>query len=1421
MNWTRFQTYGTSPDKAFEMLCNQLFENWCKSEYDTQLASFNVVNGAGGDGGVESYATLTNGDIVGLQAKWFLNSIDSSQISQIKGSVETAVKVRPEIVRYIVCVPRDLASITGRGVNTEDARWRNLVSALNAAHPNLAVELWNDTRITAELQKPESVGIHRFWFENAELTDECFGFAIDKAMRSWLSTKYVPELNVPGEINDTLNRFLGSYKHRKMLATTLSKVAQFSDDFEKAAYELLSVCGEKSDKLKEIVSEASTNIAELKASCSCIGEWIRNDSSCMPSIQERVFYIDFKSIVERIRDCRLSFSYHSHIHEATKVLDKLAKIDFHELLSEIGDCRSKKNIMFFGNPGTGKTQGVGAFASKILSEGIHLPVLVQARSVTTNQTWRDIITQNLGLSTAWGEDDLWQALVSTVNRHKFVNDVVGDPIKLSPKVLVIVDGIDESSNHEEWVKRIQEATAISAKYSQICFCFTSRPAAIPARLNDVRTIRLSVGGDVPAFKLFDDYIKAYNISASNRGWLKYAITTPLALKLFCELNANSTVEISNRYEVSMERLWKEKIEHIEKELESKEGLPVRNQYTFRSIVFLASYFVEHESIEQNELITALHTILALDNTIIQKLMDHFELCGILRGYREKGRGLSTDKFYFCPGIQGYFDYATALTLLDKYKHPQDIKFDECPAVSVNTLYALSVISIQEYSYLITRNDTIDNVLDSCSFAELQFLALQNSNYDTARQFVVRTKEIMNESAYALVSIVNNLVLPLSRDVAHPLGVSVLNDFLSSFEFPAQRDILWSVPAFLHESHGKRWEKSESLALENEEYVLTLDDTHDGLPTIYAWALSTVNNSLRKSYRDSLMFWARMNPQEYFELFSDFAHVNDPQIKSDLFSILMCLMYDGADHELIKSVSEWICKNVLSPEKIDENRDISIRYYSIAIVERAKMLDIISSEVAQSYLPPYTSDKYNISLNKEALSGTRMGGYSAIRYDLARYVLVDHLESDFNPYFRRGNNQFDELIKKIAEEDSDYSGIKPEQFILSAAYAFIMDMGWNEAEFFNYDKDENDKFIGGVDCSINGSYHSATHGAQSQVMTVCEKYIWQARNAISGFLSDRLLFGDERIQLTDYGMLDDFNIPVQEISQIDPDNIPEDRPWHIPEIPAVILDEEKDSQDDVISAVINAPRVDWKLWIAFKNEQHKYSVAADDLLALSAFSCFIGAAGVETDLFINSVIIDSDRVPEFINQLKTNTELSERVFVPSDWDGGIESSCYITPKEICWFPWKKRYNSYNTEEFPQFDIQSAVDGCVYNFPEYGDVYYSLPSAPIRQLLGTIDSDGYIHWDKDEIVRSEYSIAGEKWHTQQDYLIVDKDLLLEKLFEQKKSLVWFMEDLRRETSVAREKYGEFYAEKRINYIGYFKEDQFLVEELKRETSSCKKE
>ena len=89
MNWTKFQTYGIAPDKAFEVLCNQLFENWCKEEYMSNIASIRVVNEAGGDGGVESYAILKDGSIVGLQAKWFPTSMTSNNH---KNSIKTAKK---------------------------------------------------------------------------------------------------------------------------------------------------------------------------------------------------------------------------------------------------------------------------------------------------------------------------------------------------------------------------------------------------------------------------------------------------------------------------------------------------------------------------------------------------------------------------------------------------------------------------------------------------------------------------------------------------------------------------------------------------------------------------------------------------------------------------------------------------------------------------------------------------------------------------------------------------------------------------------------------------------------------------------------------------------------------------------------------------------------------------------------------------------------------------------------------------------------------------------------------------------------------------------------------------------------------------------------------------------------------------------
>ena len=74
------------------------------------MVQFAFVNGDGGDGGVEAYGILMNGDVVAVQSKWFPEKIERSQINQIKNSFQTAMKVRPNIKRYVVCIPRSLGS---------------------------------------------------------------------------------------------------------------------------------------------------------------------------------------------------------------------------------------------------------------------------------------------------------------------------------------------------------------------------------------------------------------------------------------------------------------------------------------------------------------------------------------------------------------------------------------------------------------------------------------------------------------------------------------------------------------------------------------------------------------------------------------------------------------------------------------------------------------------------------------------------------------------------------------------------------------------------------------------------------------------------------------------------------------------------------------------------------------------------------------------------------------------------------------------------------------------------------------------------------------------------------------------------------------------------------------------------------------
>jgi hypothetical protein len=93
MNWDKFQTYEAGYKSAFETFCTQLFERYLKREFSDSLTNYQIINGAGGDGGIEGYGQLKNGEVIAIQAKWFLRPLKSGEFNKIRESI-TTVNIR-------------------------------------------------------------------------------------------------------------------------------------------------------------------------------------------------------------------------------------------------------------------------------------------------------------------------------------------------------------------------------------------------------------------------------------------------------------------------------------------------------------------------------------------------------------------------------------------------------------------------------------------------------------------------------------------------------------------------------------------------------------------------------------------------------------------------------------------------------------------------------------------------------------------------------------------------------------------------------------------------------------------------------------------------------------------------------------------------------------------------------------------------------------------------------------------------------------------------------------------------------------------------------------------------------------------------------------------------------------------------------
>ena len=180
---------------------------------------FQRNRGAGGDGGVEALWIAPDGRKWCLQSKYF-ETLATSQKSQMRESLDTALRNHPELWRYTFTLPFHLSGSTAtgtsrprKGSNETLIGWiEGWKAELATDGVELEIDYWDETELSGRLQEMDpSSGRQRYWFDQTVLNDEWFEKHLDDA-RVQAGPRYTPELSIHVPLLDTFEAFAESGK---------------------------------------------------------------------------------------------------------------------------------------------------------------------------------------------------------------------------------------------------------------------------------------------------------------------------------------------------------------------------------------------------------------------------------------------------------------------------------------------------------------------------------------------------------------------------------------------------------------------------------------------------------------------------------------------------------------------------------------------------------------------------------------------------------------------------------------------------------------------------------------------------------------------------------------------------------------------------------------------------------------------------------------------------------------------------------------------------------------------------------------------------------------------------------------------------------------------------------------------------------
>lgn len=550
IDFTNIRSAPKSKHDSFEALSVQLFRFSCDAP---EGSSFYSLRGDGGDGGVEAYFRAPNGNVLGVQAKYFFQ-LGAKELGQITKSVIAARLNHPTLSEYWIYIPFDLTGrvaggARGQGEVERFEGWKDeLEQRTNAEGQRVKITLCGATVMREQLQRLDTHGgVRRYWFDDSVLTPVQVQQCLDQA-REFAGPRYMGQLDVVTDAHDILDFFGGTADFSNWRRQSFSPLVRelrslrgrtddifdlFNDEKKAEAARLLEQLSlqltevREADKPEQAVIQALKTVTQLQP----ILLTAKEDQEAAFAQQHGV-----ESDTPSFRQFNAEYmcAFPAGAMDSARELFLLNQSVEKILTCPQMGVTEGNSLLLVGPAGVGKTHAIVSAAYRRLAEG-GLSLVVFGDDFEGGEPW-ETIRSKLGFGAQIGRDDLFECLSASAEHADL-------------PFVIYIDALNESRAAARWKVKLPELIQQCKPYTGVKICVSARDtyknlvtdSRFPGYAFEHRGFS---GQGVEALQAFADF---YGLDSEITPLFSEELSNPLFLHLACKTlqeEGNKTLDVS-------------------------------------------------------------------------------------------------------------------------------------------------------------------------------------------------------------------------------------------------------------------------------------------------------------------------------------------------------------------------------------------------------------------------------------------------------------------------------------------------------------------------------------------------------------------------------------------------------------------------------------------------------------------------------------------------------------------------------------------------------------------------------------------------------------------------------------------------------------------------------------------------------------